>query len=177
MTLVVLGHADVSKLTGLIRSEIGKLEPNAAVSNVARMDEVLSDKLSRPRTAAILSLAFGAIGLLLTTIGVYGVMSYSVSTRTQEIGLRTALGAQSADILRFILREGMLLTGAGILAGVLAAFALTRMMQGLLFEITPTDPVTFVAVIVVVTAVALLASYIPARRAVSVDPLVALRDH
>jgi putative ABC transport system permease protein len=176
MTLVVRGHTDVSKLTGIIRAEIGKLEPNAAVSNVATMEEVLSDKISRPRTAAILSLAFGAIGLILTAIGVYGVMSYSVSTRTHEIGLRTALGAQSADIMRFIVREGMILTGSGILTGVLAAFALTRLMQGLLFEITPTDPLTFIAVIVAVTTVATLASYIPARRALRVDPLVALRD-
>jgi putative ABC transport system permease protein len=176
MTVVVRGPATVSRLTAMIRSEIGKLEPSAAVSGVATMEEVLRDKISRPRTAAILSLAFGGIGLVLTTIGVYGVMSYSVSTRTREIGLRTALGAQSADIMRFILREGMILTGGGILTGVLAALALTRLMQGLLFEITPTDPLTFIAVIFVVTSVAILASYIPARRALRVDPLVALRD-
>src|SRR5262245_514225 len=103
-------------------------------------------------------------------------MSYSVSTRTHEIGLRAALGAQSADIIRFILREGMILTGGGILIGVVAAFALTRLMQGLLFEISPTDPVTFIGVILVVTTVAILASYIPARRALRVDPLVALRN-
>jgi len=176
MTLVVRGQTDVSKLTGSIRAEIGKLEPNAAVSNVAPIEDVLRDKISRPRTAAILSLAFGAVGLVLTTIGVYGVMSYSVSTRTHEIGLRTALGAQSADIVRFVLREGMILTGAGIVIGVAAALALTRLMQGLLFEISPTDAVTFAGVIFVVTSVAILASYIPARRALRVDPLVALRD-
>ena len=176
MTLVVRGGADVPKLTGSIRSEIGKLEPNAAVSNVATMEEVMRDKISRPRTAAILSLAFGAIGLVLTMIGVYGVMSYSVSTRTHEIGLRTALGARSIDIMRFILREGMILAGAGIVIGVVAALALTRLMQAVLFEVSPTDPLTFIGVVLIVTSVAIIASYIPARRAVRVDPLVALRE-
>jgi putative ABC transport system permease protein len=118
---------------------------------------------------------FGALALVLGAIGVYGVLAYSVAQRTHEIGIRMALGARGGDVLRMILAQGARIAGAGVVIGILASFGLTRLMTNLLFSVSPADPATFAAVAIVLVLVALLASYIPARRTLRVDPMIALR--
>jgi putative ABC transport system permease protein len=139
------------------------------------MEEIFSDSVSRPRFQLVLLLIFAAMAALLATIGVYGVVSYSVTRRTQEIGIRVALGARAGDVSRMVLREGLLLSGLGVALGLLGAVAATRLLSSLLFEVTPTDPLTLSAVAGLLLAVAVAATLLPARRAARVDPMVALR--
>jgi ABC-type antimicrobial peptide transport system permease subunit len=139
------------------------------------MDEVLDATLGRRRLTTILLGSFAAVALLLAAVGMYGVVAYSVAQRTQEVSIRRALGAQQADILQLVLNQGLALALAGVGIGVGAAFALTRLMNNLLFRVSATDPATFVAVALLFMIVVLLASYVPARRAMRVDPMVALR--
>jgi ABC-type antimicrobial peptide transport system permease subunit len=139
------------------------------------MDEVMSASMARRRFSLSLMAMFAGLALFLAAIGVYGVMAYAVNQRSQEFGLRMALGAQHRDIVLLALRPGMFLTMMGVLAGLAAALAVTRLMSTLLFGISPLDPLTFVGVPVVLAAVALLACWIPARRAVRVSPVIALR--
>ena len=139
------------------------------------MDQVFSDSVARPKLQLVLLVVFAGIAVLLATIGVYGVVSYSVSQRTQEIGIRVALGARSGDVSRLVLREGLLLGGLGVAVGLAAAFATTRVLGSLLFDVTPTDPVTLASVAFLLLAVALAATLWPARRATKVDPMMALR--
>jgi putative ABC transport system permease protein len=162
-------------LEGSIRNAVRELDPSLPVYNLWSMDEVVSKSMVQPRFLALLLATFSGIALFLAAIGIYGVMAYSVAQRTQEIGVRMALGARPFHVLRLIFGQslGMLLMGTGI--GLAGAFALTRLMRTLLFEITPTDPLTYVSVIGLLVVVALLACYIPARRAAKVDPLIALR--
>jgi putative ABC transport system permease protein len=158
-----------------VQAAIHRVDPDQAVSNVAAMDDVFSDSVARPRFQLVLLVVFAGIAVLLATIGVYGVVSYSVSQRTQEIGIRVALGAGSLDVSRLVLREGLLLGGIGVAVGLAAALASTRVLGSLLFEVTPTDPLTLGAVACLLLGVALAAAVIPARRATKVDPMVALR--
>jgi ABC-type antimicrobial peptide transport system permease subunit len=139
------------------------------------MDQIISRSLDSRRFAMILLSLFAAVALLLATIGIYGVMSYVVSQRTREIGIRIALGAQRHEVLKLVFGEAARMTFAGVLVGLIAAAVLTRLIRTLLFDVSPTDPLTFGGVAVLLAAIAFAASYIPARRAMRVDPIVALR--
>jgi len=139
------------------------------------MDDVVTESVASPRFRTTLVAIFAAVGLLLAAIGIYGVTSYAVTERTHEIGVRAALGADQRDVLRLVLGETVALAAAGVGGGLAGAAATTRLIRALLFRVEPTDPVTFAAISAVLVATALLASYIPARRATRVDPMVALR--
>jgi putative ABC transport system permease protein len=175
VSFVVRAANDSAPLEGSIRNAVRELDSTLPVYNLWSMDEVVSKSMVQPRFLALLLGTFSGIALFLAAIGIYGVMAYSVAQRTQEIGVRMALGARPLHVLRLIFQQslGMLLIGTVI--GLVGAFLLTRLMRTLLFEVTATDPLTYVSVIGLLTVVALLACYIPARRAAKVDPLIALR--
>jgi putative ABC transport system permease protein len=175
LTLVVRSKSEPMNLAPEIRQQINQLDPDQAVSNVATMDQVLSDSVASPRFSAALLVSLAGLGLLLATVGVYGVLSYGVSQKTREIGIRMALGAARKDVLSLVVGQGMKLLLLGVVAGTAAALLLTRLMSGLLFGVTASDPVTFGGIAIFLGAVALMACYIPARRAAKVDPMVALR--
>jgi putative ABC transport system permease protein len=175
-TLVVRTKNDPMGLAALIRHEVAALDPEQPVARIATMDELMEASTAQPRFRTFLLGSFAGIALLLSAIGIYGVMAYTVSRRTREIGVRMALGARPVDILTLIFGESMTLTLLGILLGLIGAVAVTRVMKSLLFEVTSTDPFTFTGVTLLLCGVALFASYIPARRAMSVSPIVALRD-
>ena len=175
MTMVFRAEGDVTALTGTIRGFVKDLDPNQPVGRISTMEALISNSVSRPRFYMALLGLFAAVAAALAAVGIYGVMAYSVSQRTHEIGIRVALGAQRSQVLRLVLLQGAILTGVGIVLGITGAVALTRYMASLLHGITATDPLTFVAISFLLSAVSLLASYIPARRATKVDPMVALR--
>ena len=175
MSLVVRSGDAPENLVPAVRSAVWELDPGLALSKVATMEAVISDTVAEPRVVTMLLALFAASALVLAAIGFYGVMSYTVRQRAREIGIRMALGARSGDVLRQTVGRGLLLTGVGAAAGLLGAFFLTRFMESLLFDVTRTDPLTFVAGLIVLEVVAVLACYIPARRAANVDPVVALR--
>jgi putative ABC transport system permease protein len=152
------------------------VDPNIPTYAVRSMEEVVARSMSERRFALDILGFFGVVALLLAAIGIYGVMTYTFSQRSQEIGIRMALGAQRADILRLAIGEGMSLVALGLGLGILGALVLTRYLRTMLFSVTPTDPLTFTAIAGILALVALLACFIPAQRATQVDPLVALRD-
>ena len=158
-----------------VRAALHALDPEIPLTQISTMREVVSSSLKDWRFHATLLGIFGALALIIAAIGVYGVISYSIAQRTHEIGIRMALGAQRGDVLRLVIGQGMRLALAGIVIGVLAAIGLTRLMASLLYGVTPTDPATFIGVAMALAAVALLACYVPARRAIRVDPMEALR--
>ena len=158
-----------------LRAIVRELEPQATVDNVASMEQLVSNSLSRPRLYAVLLGIFAGVAVVLTAIGIYGVMAYSVALRTREIGIRMALGARPGAVMSLVLKESAAVTAIGIAIGVVAAVALTRYLAGMLFGLTPLDPATFIAASLTFAAVAALASYVPARRATQVDPIEALR--
>ncbi|MDQ3652175.1 MAG: ABC transporter permease [Acidobacteriota bacterium] len=162
-------------LSAAIRNEMRQLDPVLPIRNLRSMEQLVDRSIAPQRFNLFLLGLFAVLGLLLAAIGIYGVMAYSITRRTQEIGIRMALGAQTGDVLRLVVRQGMLLTLVGIGIGLIGAFALTRVMASLLYGVSATDPVTFIGVALLLTVVALLACYIPARRATKVDPMVALR--
>ena len=162
-------------MTAAVRNAILAVDKDQAVYNVATLRELQANSILLRTFFMLLLIVFASLALILAVVGIYGVTSYAVTQRTQEIGIRMALGAGAADVLKLILKNGMALTIAGVFMGLAIAFALTRLMSILLYGVQPTDAVTFGAVSVTLIAAALLACYIPARRATKVDPLVALR--
>ena len=175
VNLVVRTSSDPARVTAAVREAIHAVDPDQPVSNVMTMNENLAGVLVTERFSAILMNALGASGLLLAALGLYGVMAYSVSQRTAEIGVRVALGAQRIHVLQLILSHGAKLTLLGVVIGVAAAWALTRLLAGLLFEVNATDPATFLSISLLLVSIALIACFLPARRALSVDPVIALR--
>jgi predicted permease len=169
-------RGDAGNLGEAVRREVEKVNPNIPVHSVSSMDEIIARSMADRRFALELLAIFAAVALLLAAIGIYGVMAYSFSQRTHEIGIRIALGAQRLDIFRMAVGEGMQLVAIGLVVGLIGAAALTRFVRTMLFGVRPSDPVTFAATSAALAAVAFLACYIPARRATRVDPLVALRD-
>jgi putative ABC transport system permease protein len=174
--MVVKSHLATSALLPSLRRAIASVDPELPIFDVMTMDERMRTTLSRPRFNAAIVAAFAAAALLLAAIGVYGVMAYTVSARTHEIGVRVALGADRLRVLRLVLGESARLAAAGTFAGLLAALASTRLLQALLFGVAATDPAILAGVAVSVVAVALIAAFVPARRASAVDPMVALRE-
>jgi putative ABC transport system permease protein len=175
MTLLVRTTTDPLSVVGAVRQAVWSIDPNQPISNVNTLERVVDESIAQRRLNMLLMGLFGGLAMLLSAVGIYGLLSHAVTQHTQEMGIRMALGAQVSDVLKLVLRQGMLLALAGEAIGLVAAFALTRLIRGLLFEVTPNDATTFIAVAGVLTTVALLACYIPARRATKVDPLVALR--
>ena len=175
MNLIVRASGDPLSLAPALRAQVWAGDHNLAIANLGTMKELVSASIMQQRFILLLLACFAALALLLAAVGIYGVMSYVVTQRTHEIGIRMALGAQLSDVLRLIVRNGIALTLVGVAIGLGLAFALTRLMTGLLFGVTPTDATTFAIVSAVLVLVALVACFIPARRATKVDPLVALR--
>ena len=174
-TIVVKTTADPAALTSAVRREIVAVDQEQAVSNVTTLQQLMGESIAVRRFFMLLLLTFAGLALTLAAVGIYGVMSYVASQRTHEIGIRMALGAQAKDVLKLIVGNGMALALLGVAVGLAGAFALTRVMAGLLFGVTATDSLTFVTVSAGLIVIALIACYIPARRATKVDPLVALR--
>jgi len=175
MTLLVRTSNKPTSIVSAVQRAVWTIDPNQAISNVSTLEEIVSENVAQPRFNMFLMAMFGLLALLLAVVGIYGLLSYAVTQRRQELGIRMALGADRKDVLKLVLRQGMTLALIGQAAGLIGAFALTRAMRGLLFGVGPTDSNTFISVAIVSTAVAFVACYLPARRATKVDPLVALR--
>ncbi|HYP25454.1 MAG TPA: FtsX-like permease family protein [Blastocatellia bacterium] len=173
--IAVRARGEPGALTSAVRREIQAVDKDQPIHNVRVMDKVLSESVAPRRLSMVLFGLFAGVALVLSMVGIYGVMSYAVTQRTHEIGIRMALGAQTGDVLRLVVRQGMWLALIGIAAGLIAALALARVMDSLLYEVSATDPATFVAISLLLLGVALLANFVPARRASKVDPMIALR--
>jgi len=164
-----------TSLVPAIRNEVLAMDRDQPISDAVSMEELLGSSVSKSRFSALLLSIFAGLALVLASVGIYGVMSYSVTQRSHEIGIRMALGAQRRDVVRMVVVHGMLLSLAGIAVGLVGSFALTRLLGGLLYGVSSTDPVTFAAISATLVLVALAACFIPARRASRVDPMVSLR--
>jgi predicted permease len=175
MTIIARTSGEPENLAEGIRQEVASLDSELPVFGVKTMPKFLDRILSGPKSIAGLATTFGLVALLMAAVGLYGVMSYSVARRTREVGIRMALGAGSSTVLRLVLKEGLILVCAGVVIGLVSAAALSRLLGSMLYGISGTDAVTFVTIPFVLMVVALLASYVPARRATKVDPMVALR--
>lgn len=175
MTLIARTSGQPEKLAEAIRQEVASLDSELPVYGVKTMPQFLDRILSGPKSIAALATIFGLIALLMAAVGLYGVMSYSVAQRTREVGIRMALGARTGDVVRLVLKEGLILVSAGVGIGLVTAAAVSRLLGSFLYGISPTDAVTFITIPFVLVLVALVASYVPARRATRVDPMIALR--
>jgi len=175
MTILLRTTSDPLKLVATARGELQQLDPELPMAAVVTMDQLLADSLSRSRFTMLLLGIFSAVALVLAAVGIYGLIAYSVTQRTQELGIRIALGAQRRDVLRLVLGQGARLTLLGVALGILAALAFSRLLASMLFDVSATDPLTYAGVAGLLAVVALLACFIPARRATRVDPMVALR--
>jgi predicted permease len=175
LRVAVRGQGDPARLAANVRAVVWSLDRQLALGSVRTMDEVISRSTASRRFSLVLLGAFAALALVLAAIGIYAVLAYSVARRTHEIGVRMALGARTGDVVRLVLGQGLRLTAIGIVFGVAGALVLTRFLQSLLYEVQPTDPPTFVGALLMLVGVSVAAGYLPARRAVRVDPMVALR--
>jgi len=175
MNIVVRSESDPMLLLPAIREQVRALDAELPIYHAQRMEEYVAASVAQRRFTSLLCSIFAGVGLLLAVVGLFGVISYSVAQRTHEIGVRVAVGAEKRDILRLILTEGMGITVAGIGIGLVGAVAVSSIVKSQLFGVSATDPLTFLGVVAVLGLVALLACYIPARRATRVDPMVALR--
>jgi len=175
MNVVIRTKSDQPGIAAAVRNEIHAIDPDQPVSTVRSMEDWTARSAAAARYRTLLLALFALIALVLAATGIYGVMSYSVTQRTHEIGVRMALGARQLDVLKLIVGQGMILVVIGVVIGLVGAFALTRVMATLLFEVTAKDPLTFLVVALGLVVVAFLACFVPARRATKVDPLVALR--
>jgi putative ABC transport system permease protein len=173
--LVVRLMSNPTAITTAIRQEIARLDKDQPVSEITTLDQIAGEPVALQRMLMLLLGAFAGLALVLAAVGVYGVMSFSVAQRTHEIGVRMALGAEKGDMLRMVIAKGIRLAVRGTAIGLAGAFGLMRLLSSQLFGVKPTDPATFVTVALLLTCIALLACYIPARRATKVDPIVALR--
>jgi putative ABC transport system permease protein len=174
-SLAIHTKVDPASLTGAVRQAIWSVNPDQPITDVATMEDILDQEVFQRRLQTILLGFCAALALLLSAVGTYGLVAYSVAQRTHELGVRMALGAERMDILRLVLVQGLKLTLIGVGIGITGAFGLTRFLSSLLYGVKPSDPVTFTAVSLVLATVALLANYLPERRATKVDPMVALR--
>jgi len=175
MTLAIRTATDPLSIAGAVRDTVRSLDPDQPVYRMRTMDELVSRALAPARFTLLLLTIFAGVAATLAIIGIYGVVSQAVSERTHEIGVRMALGAQVSDVLRMVVGQGLKLVSVGVAVGLLGAFALTRLLSGLLYEVSATDPTTFIILAVILSGVALAACFVPARRAARVDPMIALR--
>jgi len=175
MTVILKAAGDPNQLIAAVRQQVKAVDPDQPIYSIKSMDEIRAESVAPERLNLTLLSLFAGIALVLAIVGIYGVMSYTVTQRTHEIGIRMAIGAQPRDVFRMVIRQGMLLALIGVVCGLVGAFGLTRLMASMLFGVEPTDPVTFAAIAVLLTGVALIACYVPGRRATKVDPVISLR--
>ena len=175
INLLTRTEVEPLSLASAVRGQVAALNKDQAVFNVRTMEQTLAQSVAARRFSMLLLTVFGIVALALASIGIYGLMSYTVAQRTREIGVRMALGAQMSDVLKLVVGQGMRLALVGVVLGLVASVALTQLMKTLLFGVSATDPLTFIAIALLLTVVALLACWLPARRATKVDPMIALR--
>jgi putative ABC transport system permease protein len=175
MTVILKAAGDPNQLIAAVRQQVRSIDPDQPIYSIRTMDDIRAESVAPERLNLTLLSIFAGIALILAIVGIYGVMSYSVTQRTHEIGIRMAIGAQPRDVFRMVLRQGMMLALIGVGFGLIGAFGLTRLMATMLFGVEPTDPATFAAIAALLTVVALVACYVPGRRATKVDPVVSLR--
>jgi putative ABC transport system permease protein len=173
--LAVRAEVETAALTRAVRAAVASVDRDVPVTDIRTMQQVAAASMAQPRSQALIVGAFAAVALILAALGIYGVMSYTVAQSTREMGIRIALGAQPHELLRMAVRRGIVMTVLGLVFGLAGSFLLKRVVEHLLYQVKTTDPLTYAAVSLLLLAVAMLAAYIPARRAAKVDPLVALR--
>jgi len=174
--LTVRADRDVESLAGAVRNSITEVDREIPVFSVQTMNDRMDSALVPRRVPMLIGLVFGIVALFLAAVGIYGVLAYQVSQRRREIGIRMALGSTAADILGLVIRDGMRITGVGLVVGVVGMLALTRAMRGLLYGVQPLDPIVIGMVAIVLTGVAIVATLVPARRAADVSPMAALTE-
>jgi len=175
MEVVVRTSGDPLSLAKTLRDTVWSLDKDVPVADIKTMDDILADTMASRRFNLLLMSIFASVAMILASVGLYGVMSYAVTQRTHEIGIRIALGAKKSDVLKLVVGQGMVMTLIGVFVGLAAAFGLTRLMSSLLYSVSATDPLTFAAISILIASVSFGACYIPANRAAKVDPMVALR--